>query len=387
MIKLSESSQGKQVSLPMSVMITSTSYPEGEEDWKGVFIKQLIDALASFPQIKMQYWGPPGNIHKNVTYLCHVKESIWLRQMLGKGGITHIIKQRRFDSILYVFKLLFLLKYAYKRQKSISLFHVNWLQNALPLFGTTQPALITVLGSDFSLLKFPGMTTLLRKALKKRRCVLAPNAEWMRVELEQRFGDLAQVIPIPLGISNEWFAIKRHPLSVHKHKWLVISRLTKKKIGMLFDWGKSIFHDNTCHELHLFGPMQEQMFIPGWVHYHGSTYPKTLREEWFPQATGLITLSQHDEGRPQIMLEAMAAGLPIVASNLPAHNDMIVSRQTGLLVKDENDFILGVKWLANPINNHNVASEARAWVRREVGTWSDCAKRYIDVYRMLLCEK
>lgn len=365
-------------------MMTSTSYPQGAEDWKGVFIRQLLNALAMCPQLDMKYWGPPGDFPENATYLCRSDESIWLSWMLGQGGIAHMMRQKGLGCFFSVLKLLFLLKQAYKRQNSISLYHVNWLQNALPLWGTTRPALITVLGSDFGLLKIPGMTTMLRQVLKKRRCILAPNAEWMKLELEQRFGDIAQIIPIPLGINNEWFAVDRKPSINSKCKWLVVSRLTNKKIGVLFDWGKSVFYRNDDHELHLFGPMQEEMNIPDWVHYHGSTHPRALCENWFPQATGLITLSQHDEGRPQVMLEAMAAGLPIIASNLPAHNNFIVNGQTGLLVEVKKEFALGIEWLTDPINNQHIAVAARDWVKREIGTWSDCAKRYIDVYRMLL---
>jgi glycosyltransferase involved in cell wall biosynthesis len=66
--------------------------------------------------------------------------------------------------------------------------------------------------------------------------------------------------------------------------------------------------------------------------------PRALLEEWFPQAAGLITLSQHDEGRPQVLLEAMAARLPVIASNLPAHRDLIRSGETGMLV-DSHSFV------------------------------------------------
>jgi hypothetical protein len=384
MTKLSEFSLEKKVSAPISVMMTSTSYPQGADDWKGVFIRQLLDALSNCPQLNMHYWGPPGNFPENATYLCRSDESSWLKWMLGQGGIAHMMRQKGFGSLFSVLKLLYLLKRAYKRQNTISLYHVNWLQNALPLWGTTQPALVTVLGSDFGLLEFPGMTSILREVFKRRRCVLAPNAEWMKHELEQRFGDTAQIIPIPLGINNEWFGVERNLSNHGKCKWLVVSRVTRKKIGMLFDWGNSVFCHNHSHELHLFGPMQEQMIIPDWVHYHGPTHPQALCENWFQQATGLITLSQHDEGRPQVMLEAMAAGLPIIASNLPAHNNFIENGRTGLLVETENEFFLGIEWLADPINNKHIAFEARKWVKREIGTWADCAERYIKVYRMLL---
>jgi glycosyltransferase involved in cell wall biosynthesis len=381
---LSDLISEKHVLMPIPIMMTSSSYPNGNEDWKGVFIKQLLNALADCRQLKMNYWGPPGDLPENATYLCDSDESTWLSWMMAQGGIAHMMRQKGIGRFFAACKLLFLLKQAYKRQKNISLHHINWLQNALPLWGTTQPALVAVLGSDFGLLKVPGMTALLRHVLKKRLCILAPNADWMSLELERRFGDIAKIVSIPFGIDKEWFAVERKYSTKDTYKWLVVSRLTQNKIGMLFDWGRHVFCNSSNHELHLFGPMQEQMIVPEWIHYHGSTHPKALCENWFPQATGLITLSQHDEGRPQVMLEAMAAGLPIIASNLPAHNDFIVHRQTGLLVESQKEFADGIEWLADCSNNNQIADEASSWVKREVGTWSDCAQRYIEAYRMLL---
>src|SRR3546814_10537444 len=77
--------------------------------------------------------------------------------------------------------------------------------------------------------------------------------------------------------------------------------------------------------------MEEEVELPGWVHYHGPASPRLLADEVFPAARGLITLSQHAEGRPQVLLEAMAASLPIVASAMPAHASIVAPGETGLI--------------------------------------------------------
>jgi len=51
--------------------------------------------------------------------------------------------------------------------------------------------------------------------------------------------------------------------------------------------------------------------------YHGPVSPDNLWGKWFPLCSGLITLSHHDEGKPQVMIEAMVAGLPVIASDMP----------------------------------------------------------------------
>lgn len=370
--------------LPINVMMISSSYPQGEKDWKSVFVRQMLGALAEKSDVNMIYWGPPGKLPDNVTSVCLPAESVWLESLMEEGGLAHLLRNGGVRRVIVLLKFLILLQRGCSRQKQVDLYHVNWLQNALPLWRDRHPALITILGSDLGLLKIPGMTILLRKVLKKRRCVLAPNAEWMVDELKQRFSDVAQVIPIPLGINDEWFALEKKRTIVSPHKWLVIARLTHKKIGPLFEWGKRIFGSGSERQLHLFGPCQEDVIIPDWVHYHGATYPKELQDNWFPMATGLITTSQHDEGRPQVMLEAMAAGVPIIASNIPAHSNFISHGKTGWLVDSEEDFHSGIQWLSSLENNTAIAFAARNWVKKEIGTWSDCSDRYLKEYRLLL---
>ncbi len=366
---------------PLQVLMTSTSYPKNATDWRGLFIKHLVEALAVQPHVKLSLWAPPGDIPASVTYAGSIQESAWLNSLMEQGGIAHVLRHGGLSRLTVPSKLLFILKKVYKRHQHVKLFHVNWLQNALPLWGTNQPALVSVLGSDLGLLKLPGMTGALRQVFQQRRCILAPNADWMIAELEQRFGDIASIVPIPFGIDALWYKLERNWQTNQPKKWLVVSRLTRKKIGPLFEWGNSIFQQ---HELHLFGPMQEQLNIPKWIHYHGATYPQDLQENWFPQATGLITLSQHDEGRPQVMLEAMAAGLPILASQIPAHADFITHQKTGWLTDSQENFLAGIKWLTNTQNNELIATQAQNWVKKEMGTWNDCAQRYINAYHNLL---
>jgi len=201
-------------------------------------------------------------------------------------------------------------------------------------------------------------------------------------ELKKRFGDIAQVVSIPLGVDSRWFKIVRKPVSTAPRKWLAIFRITKNKIGPLFTWGERLFTQDD--ELHLFGPMQEEVTLPPWVHYHGAVSPQDLLEQWFPNAAGLITLSRHDEGRPQVILEAMASGMPVLASRLPAHEGMIRHQDTGWLATSKQDFREGLSWLSDQANNERTGTAAREWILRNVGTWDDCADRYIRAYQSVL---
>lgn len=369
---------------PIRVLMVSTSFPETRDDWPGRFIANMAEALARRDGVQLSLWAPPGEHSEIIDAATSPEDAEWLRQLLQAGGIAHLLRAKPLRGWIAAAGLLRRLRRVYRHCRDVNVIHVNWLQNALPLWCGDQPAVITVLGNDFGLLRLPGMVAALRTMLRGRRAILAPNADWMKGELARRFGDLVEIRPIPFGVDDPWFAVERHLALGAPPLWLAVTRLTRRKIGDLFEWGNGLFDQQ--RQLHLFGPMQETLAVPDWVRYHGSTHPQALLSEWFPRATGLVTLSQHDEGRPQVLLEAMAAGLPVVASQLPAHCDLIRSGETGMLVSSRQEFEIALQDLESPAANRRLGESARQWIRTAVGTWDDCAARYHAAYRTVLGE-
>ena len=132
--------------------------------------------------------------------------------------------------------------------------------------------------------------------------------------------------------------------------------------------------------------MQETLLIPEWVFYHGEVSHDDLWRKWFPLSSGFVTLSQH-EGRPQAMLEAMASSLPIIASDIPAHLDSIKHKGNGWIVSNPKDLKDAISFFSNYEIQEQVGESARSWVLKNIGTWDDCARRFITVYRDLLKQK
>jgi glycosyltransferase involved in cell wall biosynthesis len=130
--------------------------------------------------------------------------------------------------------------------------------------------------------------------------------------------------------------------------------------------------------------MQERIPLPNWVEYHGPTNPQALHEQWFPSAAGLITLSTHDEGRPQVMLEAMAAGLPVVALDTDAHRDFVCHLQNGYLVSSKAELLEAIEALNCRATNLALGCAAREWIVRTIGNWDDCASKYVEAYRAVV---
>lgn len=365
------------------VLLLSTSYPANASDWRGVFMRNLVGALAGRSDVQLAVWAPPGELPATATSIATSPEAAWLHQLMAAGGISHLMRSGGVRALLTPVKLLRLIAAAYRRHHAVDIYHVNWLQCALPLPRNGKPALITVLGNDLKLLRLPLMRQLLRRVMRRRKVAICPNAEWMRAPLLAAFGDVAEVVPVSFGIDPRWYAIQRNPDTESPRRWLVVTRLTADKLGPLFEWSQDFFQ-RADRELHLFGPMQEGVAVPEWVHYHGAASPEELATDWFPCAYGLITLSRHAEGRPQVMLEAMAAALPIIASHMPAHASIVEHDVTGVLCDSPEGYGAALMRLEDIGTNRRFGAAARDWAVREIGNWDDCAERYTGIYRRLL---
>ncbi len=373
---------GTKVARRIRTLMVSTSFPADLEDWRGLFMRHLADALGRHQAVSLQLWAPPGEVHADVAFDLQGKEREWLKRLMAAGGIAHLARRHRVRGMAEVARLMLFLRAVYRRHASTDVLHVNWLQNALPLQHDGRPLLVTVLGTDMQLLKLPMMSTLLRRVFRGRQVAICPNADWMLGPLRDAFGDLARVEFLPFGIDPGWFRVDRQP-EARPARWLAVTRLTRDKLGPLFEHGAPWFATGE-RELHLFGPMQEHIDVPDWVHYHGPASPDTLRDIWFPTAVGLVTLSQHAEGRPQVMLEAMASGLPILASNLPAHASFLRHGETGWLCASAEGLGEGIIQLEDAATNRRIGRASRDWAAVNVGTWDDCAERYVRIYRGLL---
>lgn len=346
-------------------------------------MRHLVAALARVSSIKLSVWAPPGDLPAQVTTMVSPADARWLAQLMAAGGISHMMRSGGWRSWFAPVRLLRMIAAGYRNDPEVDIYHVNWLQCALPLPNDRKPALITVLGNDLKLLNLPLMRYLLRRVMKRRKVAICPNADWMSDPLRAAFGDVAEIRSVSFGIDPCWYAIKREYAEGGSRRWLAVTRLAANKLGPLFDWSKDFFRDS-ARELHLFGPMQEGIEVPEWVHYHGPATPEQLANEWFPQACGLITLSRHAEGRPQVMLEAMAAGLPIIASDMPAHASIVFDGETGRLCGSMDSYRTALHELEDAQTNRKLGEAAKRWVTREIGTWDDCAERYTQIYRRLL---
>jgi len=101
----------------------------------------------------------------------------------------------------------------------------------------------------------------------------------------------------------------------------------------------------------------------------------------------IFVLASHSEGRPNVILEAMAAGLPIIASNIDGTNELVKHNETGLLFTDGS--IKELSFLLDSLSKdaqrwRELGNNARRFILKEDMSWTRTASRYSELYASLI---
>ncbi len=92
------------------------------------------------------------------------------------------------------------------------------------------------------------------------------------------------------------------------------------------------------------------------------------------------------EGQPNAVMEAMAAAVPVIASDIPGHRDLIVPGKTGYLVPIASRAEYGKatdRILSDPIHAHALGGAGQRHIQRNFSA-TQMVRRYERLYRELL---
>ena len=105
------------------------------------------------------------------------------------------------------------------------------------------------------------------------------------------------------------------------------------------------------------------------------------------ESQDVFVLASHSEGKPNVTLEAKAAGLPVIASNIDGVREIIVHGQDGLLFTDNSPDQLAEeinRLLLSPQARLLYAARAHRYIVENNLTWHNAADQYLSVYRSAL---
>jgi glycosyltransferase involved in cell wall biosynthesis len=121
------------------------------------------------------------------------------------------------------------------------------------------------------------------------------------------------------------------------------------------------------------------------VHFAGAQ-PST-EIPWWMGAADVLVLPSRSEGRPNVVLEAQACGLPVIATHVGGTPELIEHQQSGWLVPPDQPGVLAAavaRLRDDPQLAVRLGTEGRARLGRSDATWTASARQTRAVYSEVL---
>ena len=223
----------------------------------------------------------------------------------------------------------------------------------------------------------------------RRAKVVVANSEGLR-ELGRSFDNNVPIDVIPNGVSMSQFKSKDR--NWDPARLLIVGRVVYQKgidqllnalAGLLdLDWDLTVAGDGPQREP--LEKMAHQFGIADRVRFLGWQSKDDLLGK-YQQANLFVYPSRH-EGMPNVVLEAMATGLPVIASNIAGNEELVLHGKTGLLV--QSDDLSGLReaireLILAPGRRRKMGATAQKRVEEQY-TWANTATQYIEVFENIM---
>lgn len=389
---------------PPEVLVVTTSFPQDDNPGSGIFVKRLTDALSQ--RVRLAVLSPAGQksraAARDTAYPVHdfrYAPRAWQSLTHAPGGIPAALKRhKRFWAIL---PLLFLGMFfaTLKASKGIRLLHANWSPTGLVcgLVGRMRgiPVLTTLRGSDVGKIESSWLARLIFSATLRLNDRL--------ITVSQRMGEsLAILYPrqrhkfvhIPNGVDADFFALPISPAATPLRLVIIGNLIPGKGCADLLT---ALAQADARVTLSVVGDgpertaLQNQAIALGLndkVDFLGAQPPSHIPA--ILAAHDVLVLASHAEGRPNVLIEAMAAGRAIIATRIPGVCELVDDGQTGLLYPPGDTAALAAHILAladAPMRCQALGEAARMAVAAKKLTWPTCAEQYVELYRQVLAER
>lgn len=391
----------------MQVGVLTTSFPLPQTPSSGVFVQKLVDHLAKHTQVVVL--TPASRIpfvnDASQTVVVHFfRYAPWRFQLLAHqpGGIPVALRNHRWLWLLVPIFMGSMLLACIRHFRKADIVHANWAACgaiggiAGQILGI--PVVTTLRGSDVVRLQESAIDRALLKIclLTNRRIACVSDA--IRSSVGERF-PLAQdkLATIPNGVAEDFFSIQRdYQAADQLFRFCTTGNLIPLKSihTAIYAFAKANIDES---ELNIIGAGSERphlehlassLNLRSSVHFTGALPPEEIPEQL--RIADAFVFTSTSEGRPNAVLEAMAAGLPIVASRIDGVTELITDGENGLLFEPGDAQALAdcLQRLASDAGlRRKLGCAARQYLIDRKLTWDSTAARYLQVYEACVGEQ
>jgi glycosyltransferase involved in cell wall biosynthesis len=388
---------------PLDLLFLTQTYPRFEGDTAGPFIRDLARGLVRLGDrvtvLAPHVAGVPARWEDQGVETVTFRYAPERYEVLGYGRSLEADERVKGGAAvaapLYALGLL----RAIRKARRFDLVHAHWIvpNGVIAAASTSIPLAIGLHGSDVFLAEKPGVRTAASWALRRSRLLTGCSPELVnRVRALGFPEERSRVIPYGVDVNtfspgrSDW----RERLGIPADAPLVLSvgrMATKKGFHILMEALPEILASGAHVVLagggDLLPDLQRQASrFDGRLHLPGTVLRDTLPDLY--RAADLFVLpAVHDskgnvDGLPNVILEAMASGLPVVASGISGIPLAVEDGRTGLLVPERDPAALAGalrKLLADRELAKGMGERGRRKAEAEL-TWDAVASRYREGY-------
>ena len=377
----------------MKVLIITTSYPRSDIDLSGIFIRRLATAMVQAgAEVTVLAPGDRDARARETSQGIVIVRFIYAPKYLmrigyGDGGIPENLRRWPWLFIILPFFLLSMVIHAVILARECDIIHANWLQTgffSLPAI-RKKPLVVTLRGSDLS----KNASIIFPFVVNGANAITAVNKKWAE-ELRIKFGCDVFYTPNGVDISDKAIDLKdRFDIDNNEVVALYVGALRKVKgADLLAEIARITYEVDQSVRFLVVGPGDPKEFglerLPN-VICTGRIPPYDVLAIY--RHCDIFMLPSRSEGRPNALLEAMASGLPVVATRLSGVLE-VVTDESGILVDIEDTFALA-EAICSLAKDHSsrkaMGQKARERIAELSIDWQSSAKTYLRIYEEV-CE-
>lgn len=395
----------------MQITILTTSFPRFDGDFAGNFILKYArelslldcDARAVAPHDPQADPAMDSGRVKTERFKYFFPPK-WQMAAYG-GGIANRMKRNWLTALQMPFFLVAFLSAALRAARKSDLLHAHWTISGLVGIAvkalTDRPLVVTLWGSDMLLLNIPIIRPLFNILLSSADAVVCESSQF-KDRLTGLGFPAGKISVIPNGIDLEMFAARdklqareRLGLALDKAILLTAGRLEPEKgQKYLLEALPEVFRNDENAVCVLVGDGQsrgelealgERLGIGRRLIFAGQRDHREM-PLWL-SAADIFVLPSLSEGNPNIVLEASACGLPVVASGVGGLSEMVRDGVDGLLVPAGDIPALAravLSLIHDPELRQRFSQNARGRALESQWTWEAQARALKEVYRRVL---
>jgi glycosyltransferase involved in cell wall biosynthesis len=402
----------------MKICMIASTYPRFDSDGAGRFNRSLAEALSTLGhdvQVVIPY-HPTIEPYETPVRI-HPFRYSGLERWSVMGYANAMDSDRRLKWQAYLLILPFLIKGASAllqlvRQHDFDVIHSHWVlpNGPIGLLGKARarsPLFVSLHGSDiYFARKNPLFSAVARQVFRHAQGVTACSPELYESAIELGASPTSTRL-ILWGADPE--AFDSHPDTSDLREQLGLKEDTNVVLGLGRLVGKKGFDilvrampdvlascPRTCCVIAGDGPegphlhaLADQLGVAKHIRFPGSI-PWNQVPEYLHLSELFVAPSVHDEGNldglPTVILEAMAAGKPVVASNVAGMPLAVIHNETGTLVPERDEDALAkaiCHLLKNTRLRDRLGEGGRDRVRDELN-WHQVAQQFVAMYKTAL---